>query len=54
LRQVFKTVSQVPISQESFATALERLSVLVNPRDPAVALDLDNLAEEAWAMLGRT
>lgn len=54
LRQVFETVSQVPISQESFATALERLSVLVNPRDPAVALDLDNLAEEAWAMLGRT
>jgi len=53
VQEIFESVTQMPIVEECFAWSLERLSPLINARDPSVALDLDNLAEEAWQMLGR-
>lgn len=53
IQDVFQRVRQIPVSNEGFAAALDKLSELINTRDPAIAMELDSLAEEAWRMLGR-
>ncbi len=53
LEDVFERVKTVPVAQEGFATALVKLSELLNQRRPDLALQTDTLADEAWHMLGR-
>lgn len=53
LNQIFSTVRSVPVAFESFASALDLLSIELNNRRPDLAIETDNLAEEAWQMLGR-
>lgn len=53
LDEIFESVKRVPVVYESFGWALEELSELLSAREPDRALELNNLASEAYRMLGR-
>lgn len=54
--RIEKAISEVPdlaLAEEGLATAFDKLSALLNPRRPDLAMQLDEIAEEIWQRLGR-